>query len=316
MNYFPKWLSAMLVAGAMGAQAFADDGTDVAPITARDFYNAGTHLLAATNFAAAERMFLASLAAQDEQVQPLAVYNLGHTRFADGLALYQKGPAAQKVSNRGRAALAAGQNAIREAASSLADQQMEKMVAAYQAGRSARRELRAAEKAVKAAMETYGKTLTKWQRSADDFAAATELNPADTNAVHNAKAVQQSIAKLVDLLQRMQPMAAQMAGQKQQLDQMLSKLKGQIPAPVAPPGAKGEDDEEGDNGNGPGEVKPESLAGQEEQAGRDGEQMRSPLSPDQAGQILDALPVDGSKRLPMGGDQEATPQKDRKGRNW
>ena len=78
------------------------------------------------------------------------------------------------------------------------------MVAAYLEGRGARRELRDAEKAVQAAMETYGKTLQKWQRAADDFKSAAELNPADTNAARNAEIVERGIAKLVDSLRKMQ----------------------------------------------------------------------------------------------------------------
>jgi hypothetical protein len=287
------------------------------PVTARDFFNAGTELLAGTNFGQAEKMFLQSLAAQDERVQPLAEFNLGHTRFADGAAILKKGPDAQKVSAQGEAALADGENAIRNGEASLAENNLEKMVAAYLAGRGARQELRAAEKAVKSAMETFGKTLARWQRAADDFHGAAELNPADTNALHNAEVVEQNIAKLVDTQRRMLEMAGQMAGQKDQLGKMLSKLKGQIPAPNAPPGGNGEDDdEEKDDGQGKGDVKPESLAGKEEGAGREGDQAQGQLAPDQAGQILDGLPVDGSKRLPMGGDKEGKPSPEQKGRNW
>ena len=139
---------------------------------------------------------------------------------------------------------------------------------------------------------------------------------ADKNAVHNVEVVEKSIAKLVDTLQKMQQMAGQMAGQKDQLGKMLSKLKGQIPAPDAPPGGKGDDDEDKDDGSGQGDVKPESLAGKEENSGRAGEEMQAPLSPNQAGQILDGLPVDGGKRLPMFSDKEGKPPGDRKGRNW
>jgi hypothetical protein len=285
------------------------------PVTARDFFNAGTKSFAATNFAEAERMFHSALALQDERVQPLAMFNLGHVRFSDGTQILKKGPDAQKVSAQGRAALAAAENAVRTAESSLAENQLDKMVQAYVAGRGARRGLRAAEKAVKSAMETFGKTLTRWQRAADDFKGAAELNPADTNATHNAEVVERNIAQLVDMLQKMQQMAGQMAGQKQQLDKLLGKLKGQIPAPDAPPGAPGDDDEEGE-GSGQNDIKPESLAGKEESAGREGEQMQMQLSPDQAGEMLDGLPVDGNRRLPMGGNQEAAPMKDKTGRNW
>ncbi|MEI6076428.1 MAG: hypothetical protein WCS94_12675 [Verrucomicrobiota bacterium] len=278
------------------------------PVTARDFYNAGTRRLAATNYADAEKMFQSALAAQDESIQPPALYNLGHVRFAAGGELLKKGPDAQKIALRGTAALSAGETAIRQSESALAGNNLEKMVAAYVEGRGVKQELRAAEKAVAAAMETYGNTLLKWQRAADDFKGAAEMNPADTNAVHNAVQVERRIAKLVDELRKMQQMAGMMAGQRQQLGKLLSKLKGQIPAPNAPPGGKGEDDEEEP-------PQPDSLKGKEENASRQGDQMQVPVSPDAAGQILDGLSLDGGKRLPMS-DQTGTPPKDKPKRNW
>ena len=87
------------------------------PVTARDFYNAGTRRLAATNNADAEKMFQSALAAQDESIQPPALYNLGHVRFAAGGELLKKGPDAQKIAVRSTAALAAGETAIRQSES-------------------------------------------------------------------------------------------------------------------------------------------------------------------------------------------------------
>ncbi len=278
------------------------------PITARDFYNAGTRLLAAKKFTEAENLFQSALAAQDERVQPLAEFNLGHARFAEGAEILKKGPDAQKISARGNAALAGGENAVRTAESALAENNLEKMVAAYIEGRGARHDLREAEKAVQSAMETYSKTLQKWQRAADDFKGAAELNTADTNATRNAEWVEHQIAKLIDQLNQMQAMAGAMGKQKQALGKMLSKLKGMTPAPNAPPGAAGDDDDE-DN------PQPDSLAGQKENGSREGDQMQVPLSPESAGQILDGLSLDGTRRLAMS-DQQGTPPKDRKGRNW
>lgn len=313
LKFFPA-LPAWLCLLALSATAQSTNAPP--PVTARDFFNAGTQRLAGTNFIEAEKMFLAALATQDERVQALAEFNLGHTRFADGLQIYLKGPDAQKNSARGREALAAADSALRDSEAALAENTLDKMVAAYLEGRGARRELRAAEKAVQLALDVFGETLAKWQRAADDFHGAAELNPADTNAPHNAEVVEQDIAKLVDSIRMMQVMAGQMAGKKQELDGALSKLKGKMPAPNAPPGDQGEDDDEGKNGSGKGDLKPESLAGKEEGAGRDGEQAQGQLSPDQAGQILAGLPVDGSKRLPMGGDKQGAPAKDKQGRNW
>ena len=295
---------------AISCPVLAIDETNVvAPVSARDFYNAGTKLLAAKKFAEAEQMFQSALAAQDERVQPAAVYNLGHARFAGGVELLKKGPDAQKVSAQGGAALAAGEQAIHQSESALAENNLDKMIAAYLEGRGARHDLRDAEKAVQAAMETYGKTLQKWQRAADDFKGAAELNPADTNAVCNAEIVERGIARLVDSVRKMQEMLGMMGQQRQQLGKLLSKLKGQIPAPNAPPGASGDEDDE--------DVppQPDSLAGQKENASRQGDQMQIPLSPDQAGQILDGLSLDGTRRLSMS-DKEGSPPKDKKGRNW
>jgi tetratricopeptide (TPR) repeat protein len=294
----------------IGGQALAVEETNaIVPATARDFYNAGTKLLAGKKFAEAEMMFQSALAAQDERVQPTALYNLGHTRFGAGVELLKKGPDAQKVSAQGSATLAAGENAVRSAESALAENNLDKMIAAYLEGRGARRELRDAEKAVQAAMETYGKTLAKWQRAAADFKSAAELNPADTNAAQNAEIVERGIAKLVDNLRKMQQMMGMMGKQRQDLGKLLSRLKGRIPAPDAPPGAADDDDED-DQG-----VQPDSLAGQKENASREGDQMKVPLSPEQAGQILDGLSLDGSRRLSMS-DKEGTAPKDKKGRNW
>jgi hypothetical protein len=122
--------------------------------------------------------------------------------------------------------------------------------------------------------------------------------------------VAEDIAKLVDSLRWLQQMAAMMGQQRQDLGKLLTKLKGQIPAANAPPGATGEEGDEETGG-----VKPESLAGKEENAGREGQESAAPLSPDQAGKILDGISVDGSRRLSMT-EKPGTPAKDKNGRNW
>jgi tetratricopeptide (TPR) repeat protein len=277
------------------------------PQTARDFYNAGTRLLAKGNFTEAEIMFQSALATQDQQVQPAALYNIAHTRFDQGLDHLKKGPEAQKVMAQGNAALATGDHAIQSASSALASNDLNQLVNAYLEGRGARHELRAAEKAVADAMAVYGNTLHEWQRADDDFKSAAELNPADTNAVYNAEVVEQSIARLVDIVRKMQDMAGLLAGKRGQLGQMMSKMKGQMPGFNAPPGGPGDDGED--------DITPGSLTGMKENASREGGQMQAPISPDQAAQMLNNLPLDSTHRLPMDGQQEAKPG-DRNGRNW
>jgi hypothetical protein len=105
-------------------------------------------------------------------------------------------------------------------------------------------------------------------------------------------------------------MASNMSGQKQQLGKLLSKLKGQLPAPDAPPASEGDEDEDDDG------VKPESLQGQEEHAAREGQEMQISISPDQAGQLLEGLSIDSGRRLPMVSDKEGAKPREKTGRNW
>ena len=299
-------LTTMLLGSAIYSRAAETDA--IAPVTARDFYNAGTQMLGAKKFAVAEQMFDAALSAQDGRVQPPALYNLGHTRFADGAERLKQGPDAQKVAAQGDAALAAGGNAIRSMEAALSDTNLNKLVTAYREGRGARRRVRDAEKAVQAAMQVFGYTLRQWERAVDDFNSAAELNPADTNAAHNAEIVERAIARLVDSLQAMQLMGGRLGDQKQQLDRLGAKLKGRIPAPDAPPGGYGEDEDE--------DVQPESLAGRKENAPREGgEEQQIAISPDLAKQMLDGLSPGGTRLLPLS-DQPTGPPKERTGRNW
>ena len=280
--------------------------------TARGFYNAGTEKLRAGKWSDAESLLASSLAKQDERVQPAALFNLGHVRFAQGNEELKKSPAAATTSKRSQAAGEAGTGAIQKAADALASNDVQQMVEAYFAGRGVRKEMRAATEAVQRAMETHGKTLSKWRRSLSDFKSAAELNPTDTNAVHNAEIVAQAIAKLVDSMKQMQQSAAGLNGKKSELGELLKQLKGRIPAPNAPPGAAGEEDEEGDGGERP---MPESLSGlQEHDDTGGGQEMELKISPEKAGELLSGLQPDG-KPLPMGQGEAGKP-KDRSKRIW
>lgn len=281
---------------ALAGSAFADFQTNaiapaVVPVTAREFYNAGTELLAAKKFNEAEQMFQSALAVQDERVQPPALYNLGHARFDDGLAALKKGPSAQSIAGQGAEADLKARSAIQQGQSALAENDISKLTAAYLSGLGAHRELRAAEAAVRQAMRTYGATLQKWQRSDDDFKSVTELNPANADAARNAKIVEQNIARLVDSLRRMQNLAAMLGSGQKQVDETLRQIGGRIPKPNLPPGAPGDMDQD-DEG-----LLPESLQGQKEGASQMGNAVEPPLSRDEAAQILNGIPLDATQRL-------------------
>jgi hypothetical protein len=279
--------------------------------TARGFYNAGTERLRAGKLDDAETLLESSLARQDERVQPAALFNLAHVRFAQGVEELKKSPTS--AIKQSQWATEEGAGAIQKAADALAGDEVRQMVDAYIAGRGVRTEMREVTKAVQRALEQHGKALLKWQRALNDFKSAAELNPADTNAMYNAGIVEQAIAKLVDSLREMQQAAANLGGKESELNGLLKQLRGKIPAPDMPPGASGGDeDDEGDDGKKP---SPESLSGKEESdKGGGGQEMDLRISAEQASQLMNGIRPDG-KQLPMGQGEPGAPQ-NHSGRIW
>ncbi len=277
------------------------------PSTPREFFNAGTQKLKDGKLREAEALFQSALSAQNEGLQPSALYNLGHVRFAQGLEDLKKGPAARPSFSRAEAAAQSADDAMRGADDALGGTDVQKMIVAYLRGRGARRELREAAKAVRQALETYGTTLSKWQRSSGDFKSAAELNRRDSQALQNADIVDRSIAKLVDTLRQLQQAAMAMGQKKQDLGEKMKQLQGKIPEDQMPPGAAGDDDEEEDQPNGP---RPEDK----ESPGRQGEQQMR-LTPEQAAWMLEGFKLDSEHRLPMGQGDQGEP-KNRSRRPW
>lgn len=280
------------------------------PETPREFFNAGTKLLKAGKLREAEAELLATLIQRDDQLHPAALYNLGQVRFAQGTEELKKAADGAQRTGRLRQATARANAAIQGADAALANNDVNRMVEAYQQGRGARKELNAATKAVRAAMEVFGNVLLRWQRAAGDFKSAAELNPADTNATRNADIVNQRIAWLIDQIREMQQAMAAAAQAKQQLGEKMSQLKGRIPAPDAPPGGAGDEEEEEEEGE-------ESPKGpqphHEERAGKTGEEMK--MSPEAAERMLNGMRRDGDRRMPMGQGEEGKP-KDPNRPNW
>ena len=291
---------------ALRAGAASANLPETAPSTPRDFFNAGTQKLQQGKLREAEAFLENAVASQAEALQPQALYNLGHVRFNQGAEELKKGPAAGPSAARGRAAATAADQAIREANEALASDDIQKMVAAYIRGRGARKELKAAIKTVKEAMEAHGTTLSKWQRSSGDFKSTVELNHTDADALQNADAVDRRIARLIDSIRQLQQAAGAMGQKIPDLGDKLAQLKGKIPAPDMPPGAAGDDEEDEDMPKGP-------EPGQKENAGKEGKEMD--LSPEMAGWLLDSFKLDTERRLPMGGKEPGEP-KDRNRPTW
>ncbi len=289
-----------LAVPAFGVPPVAPGPEPIPPSTPREFFNSGTEKLGQGKLRDAEALLQSALAAQNERIQAPALYNLGHARYAQGIEELKKGPSARPGLARATGAGRSADDAIREADEALAGTDIQKMITAYLRGRGTRRELREATKAVRAAMETYGATLAKWQRASGDFKSAHELNQRDSEALQNADIVDRSIAKLVDTLRQLQQAAAAMGEKKQDLSEKMKQLKGKIPEDQMPPGAAGEDEEEEDQPKGP---RPEDK----ESPGREGEQQMT-LSPEQAAWMLEGFKLDSERRLPMGQEDTSEPR--------
>jgi tetratricopeptide (TPR) repeat protein len=278
---------------AKGAAARAER----APEGPREEFNAGTVNLQAQKLKEAESLLETALGSQSERYQPSALYNLGHVRFKAGVEELKKGPAAKPTVARGRMASQGAGEAIQAADEALAGNDVRQMLDSYMQGRGVRKELKAALSQVKRALETYGAGLKKWQRAAGDFKSAMELNPNDEQARENAERMDRAIAKLIDSLKQLQEAAAAMGKQDKDLGEKMKQLKGRIPAPDMPPGAAGDDEEDEKQ---PFGNKPD----QQEGPTKDGQEI--PITPEQAGWLLDGFKLDGDKKLPMG---EGAPSK-------
>lgn len=307
------WLLA-IVTYTFGASVFAADATNTPPViierapeTAREFFNAGTRMLRAGKLREAESYLQTALTRQDESLQPAALYNLGHARFAQGVEELKQASDAKQTTERARTAAWSGEAAIQSADQALASKDVGRMVEAYMQGHGARKELNSALKAVREALKIYAGVLLKWQRASGDFKSAAELNPADTNAQHNAEIVDRHIARLIDQIRQMQQAAAAAAQMKQQLGEKMKQLRGQIPDDMMPPGAPGEGEEDEDMPEGP-------LPGMTEGASKPGDELK--LSPEDAARMLDGYRLDGERRLPMGEGQDGGKPRDPNRPTW
>ncbi|HYG24649.1 MAG TPA: hypothetical protein VEH04_17880 [Verrucomicrobiae bacterium] len=287
--------------------------TEPMPHTPREQFNRATRDLHAGKLGDAESLLVKVLESQKEKFQAPALFNLGHTRFAQGQEHLKKSEDGRASAAQGRSAAERANAAAARARDVLAGNDLQQMVEAYMNGRGARRELKAAMEGVRRALDLHGAALRKWHRALKDFRSAAELNPDNADARRNAEVIEREIAKLVDSIREMQQAANQMAQSRQGLQEQMKQLGGRIPDSMMPPGARGEDEEEEDGENGR-ENPPKPEPGQHEKPGRMGDEIE--LSPEQAGWMLEAFQGDSDRRLPMGPGDTADPKNRNKGRDW
>jgi tetratricopeptide (TPR) repeat protein len=273
----------------------------------RVLYNDGTRQLRAGKLTEAEELLQTSVAAQDIALQPMALYNLGCVRVAQGVELLKKSKDPGGRANKGHVEALTGlaDDASQAIDAAIASENEQQMILAYLRGHGVHREINTATKAVRKALEAKQDILAKWQRAAGDFRGAAELKNTDADATFNAAATERSIAALIDKLDQLQQAGMKMQAAGQQLGQKLQKLKGMIPAANMPPGAPGDDEDDDDL---PGMTK-----GEQEGAGKTGEEMK--ISPEEVEQMLAGYKLGGDHRLPLGQEGTAKP-KDHTGKDW
>lgn len=307
---FAAFTSALLVLFALNASASSGE-PDVTSSSPLQLYNDGTKRLREGKLREAEAALQGAVTSQETRVQGPALYNLGETRFKDGAQDLKKAPNPKVMSDVSKQASDNAGGAIESADKALAGEDLQAMVEAYYRGRGARKELKAAIAAVKAAMESYGAVLAKWQRASGDFKSDYELVPKDTDARTNADLVDQHIAKLVDTHQMMMQMMNAMGKQRSELGKKMQELKKKMPGDQGQQFKGGdEDDDEDEDGKKPKEPK----EGMEEPGPKNGKEMV--LSYEEAARLLDMLKLDANRKLPLGGTNAAAAPKDRKGRDW
>ena len=277
------------------------------PLSSRELYNEGTKKLQEGKLNEAEDSLQGAVARQDIRVQPVALYNLGLTRFQQGAVALtnvdegaEDGAASQAKAN-GNAALSAIDQA-------LAGDDLDAIVAAYQRGRGSRKELKSVLDAVKESLSTYSSVLQKWRRSSGDFRSTVELEPGDPSAQTNANIVDRCIAQLVDRMKMLASRQGSAEQMREDLRKKMQQLRGKLPKDDGRmPGDDGDDD---DGDKPPKQPKDGGFEGPP----KNGSEMQ--LTPEEARRLLGMLKLDAERKLFPGGFEDTAKPKDRKGRDW
>lgn len=276
------------------------------PHTPREFYNAGNQQLNSTNLNQAESLLQAAVASNDPRVQPPALFNLGHTRFRQGVEALKE-IASGQVQHQAKTALAAIKGALLDGSNALESNNIDAITAAYRRGRGARKELKPATQVVKRAMDTHGSVLLKWQRASGDFKSAFELNSSDPAAKNNGDFVDSNIAQLIDMLQREQESSMFLKGDGEKLKRMMAELKKRLPKDSEEAREEGGEEEEEN------EKPKEPKKGDQEAPAQEGKEKN--MDRGEAMRLIESLKLDANRKLPLGMEQTGTP-KDNNGRNW
>jgi tetratricopeptide (TPR) repeat protein len=292
----------------LGITADAQDHARSSSAGLRNNFNAAAAKLREGKLRETESLLEGVLASQDESLRPSALYNLGHARFAMGIEELKKSEQGRPTAARGSAAAMEAEAAASDGRDALRGNDFPRLLGSYMLGRGALKDLRGSIKTVMRALQFHAAALNRWERASSDWKSAYELDPRNQDARHNAEVADQHIARLIDSIRELQKSLLAMQAARDQLKDAMRQIRGRIPEPNMPPGAPG--DEEEDDDEGAPHLPP---PGQSEAPSQEGEER--PMTPEEAGWILEGFKSGEERRLPMGQEKETQP-KDRNRRTW
>ncbi len=279
---------------------------------ARELYNEGVSRLGKGELRDAEMALRRAAGAEVENVQPLALYNLGHVRFRQGEETLKGEGNRQQLLDSSTAAVAVAEEAIRSGGKALESDAVQEIIAAYMEARAARKELRFSRDETSRTMGLIGSALERWRRSVGDFHSALELDAANADAQVNAAVVERKIEELLKFKKEIEEKSEQAGEEREKLKEMMKKMRGKIPKDM-----QRESDEEEDDDDEEEKKDPQVGEKQQQRIGSDRE-----VSPDMARWLKETMK---RRTMSLGTKQEGEgfkpteeqrkPQQ-RKGRDW
>jgi tetratricopeptide (TPR) repeat protein len=239
--------------------------------SARELYNDGVGKLGKGELREAETVLREAAAANVDSVQPLALYNLGHVRFQQGVETLKGEGNRQQLLDSSDAACAVAEEAIRRGERVLESEDLQQIIAAYMEARAARKDLRIARDETRRMLDLLGSALARWRRSVGDFHSAAELDSSNRDATFNADVVERKIAELLKFKKKAEEQSEAVADEREKIKETMKKMRGKIPKDMQRESDDEEDDEEDEE-----KEKGEPKIGEKQQQRIGGEREVSP----------------------------------------
>ena len=279
---------------------------------ARELYNEGVGKLGHGELREAEAALRRAAAANEDSVQPLALYNLGHVRFRQGEDTLKGEGGRQQLLDSSAAAVAVAEEAIRNGGRALESDELSAIIAAYMDARAARKELRFSRDETSRTLGLLGSALERWRRSVGDFHSALEMDASNGDAKANGDFVERKIEELLKFKKELEEQKEQVADEREKVKEMMKQMRGKIPKEMQQESDDEEDDEDEDE-----KSEPKAGEKQQQRIGSDRE-----VSPDMARWLKETMK---RRTMSLGTKQEGegfTPTEEqrkpaqRKGKDW